>query len=106
MTLVLSNRRRLLLALRRRVQAYRHFDVLDLEEGRVQLTCRTCGAVTIETPGDGTKTGSVEGPGARLLAHWWATGNGVSGICKACTEAERDERYPLPLLDKNPRKRL
>jgi hypothetical protein len=84
-----SPKRRLLLALRRRVKAHRRFAVEDLGSGRVRLTCRTCGTVTEDTP---DKVGEA---GARLLADWWGKRKTIGGTCETCTRRERDERYPL-----------
>jgi hypothetical protein len=93
--------RRLALAMRRRMtRVQRRFDVVDLGDGRVRLTCRTCGTVTIERPGEAQARksgGEISDAAAKHLAHWWAgpTQNGVSGNCDHCLRAERDARWPL-----------
>lgn len=89
-------KRRLLLALRRRVKAVRRFDV-DYADGAdvYGSTCRTCGTRTeqpIMLPGD--VRASVWAV-ARMARYWKGTG-GVSGTCPTCTQHERDRRYPLP----------
>lgn len=92
----MNPRRRLALNLRRALRkVHRRFDVVNLGDGRVRLTCRKCGTVTIERPGE--RSGSVLGPEMeRKLASYWATPNGISGNCDTCLRAERDRRYPLP----------
>lgn len=98
--------RRLLLNLRRSVKVQRRFDVVDLGEGRVRLTCQTCGSTTESVAGADSravKSGATRPPApgsfeAKLLARWWANvaQNGISGSCDTCLRQERDLRYPLP----------
>lgn len=96
-----SPKRQLMLRLRRRLtKVHRRFDVVDLGEGRVQLTCQTCGTVTEEIAGSQARAGAPE-PGsfaAKFYARWWSgkTQNGITGNCPVCLQAERDSKYPLP----------
>lgn len=100
-------KRRLVLNLRRSIRrVHRRFDVEDLGEGRVRLTCQTCGTATEIIAGSNAasvKSGASAVPKpasfqAVFLARWW-TGNarnGISGNCETCLRADRDLRYPLP----------
>jgi hypothetical protein len=100
-------KRQLLLNLRRGItRVQRRFDVEDLGEGKVRLTCRTCRTVTEEVAGANDKSvksgaRSAPEPGsfeAKFMARYWSgkTQNGISGNCEVCLKAERDRRYPLP----------
>lgn len=97
---VMTSRRKLLLALRRRVHAHSRFDVDALGNGRERLTCRTCGHVTEEPVGGHARATGGPAVGSKLLADrlaaYHANNGGVSGECRNCTKIERDRRYPLP----------
>lgn len=102
-----SQKRQLMLRLRRTItKVHRRFDVEDLGEGRVRVTCRTCGTSTEEVAGanaTAVRKGGAKPPepgsfAAKFYAHWWAgkAQNGITGNCPVCLKAERDRKFPLP----------
>lgn len=88
----MTNKRKLILRLRRQVRVQRSFDVESLADGREKQTCREC------------KTSVIvrilpEGVPVKFLARrskYRASGSGVLGVCKTCSRRRAAERYPLP----------
>ena len=87
------NRRRVLLALRRKVRVFSYFKVEltdDVDKVQERQTCQTCGHVAFVDLPDGTSRSLAE----RMLPYR-NQGRGVQGRCPGCEKKERDRRFPL-----------
>lgn len=90
--------RRLLLALRKHVQAKTYFAVAYLGGRVVCYTCKTCG-YSHQGPYLADKLGKDAPTDEAFIRRRVAYENqapGMADICPRCTKRKRDERYPLP----------
>jgi len=87
----MSNKRLLIMRLRRQVQVHRQHDVEPLSDGRERHTCRECKtSVVVKVAPPGADSKVIE-----RLSRYRAKG-GVYGLCKNCSKIRAAERYPLP----------
>lgn len=83
-----SQKRRLLLKLRRTVSIATRQTAIGTQGKTVTYRCERCGTIsTKDLPSEF---------GAKLMARWHGQANGsATGVCKVCTKRARDEKYPL-----------